>query len=717
MSDTERKAPSLGDRWKEEIANAKQWLATWHESGHDILKRLKDTRAKKEAGERRVNLFTADYLTRRSVLYGRTPQAMVDRRFKDPADDIARVAGEMLSRHLNDEITSGSDGYARALGYVLEDRLSVGMGHARVRYEVETEAVNEETSPQAVGGSLDVPGSVGAALQEGGGQPLSPDGATGASAGLQGLHAPSDALSPGDAGNLASTPAEPVERKVSEAAKVDYVYWEDFLWSPCRYWEVVRWVAFKAEMSRKALKKRFDPKRFPTVKVSGDTVPLDATRPKDGPDAKAERAWDRATVWEIWDKEDEKVLWCTEQGQVLDVQEDPLGLTGFFPCPRPLFSLITTDEMIPRPDYVLAQDLYVELDNLSTRMGLLRSALRVVGVYDAQNKEMLGDMLEPGGSMENKMIPVKAWAMLGENGGLAGAVDYFPIDKVAATLTALSGEYEALKQRLYEVTGTPDIMRGQGSAIQTTYGEQRIKAQFGSARLQNVQDEFARFASELQALKAEVIRNHFEPEEIIRASNMARTPDATLAQDAALFLKAKGEQFRVKVQPEALALSDFAQVKEERMEVVQALGSFIQSVTPMLQQMPAAAPVLMEILKWLVSALRGSSEIEGVLDRALAMAEQAAKQPQGEEPPPPDPKLVLEQFKAQAALQKIVAEQNARIQEIQAELAADKEREKVQREENVKEAYLKTLIEQGWKPPDGGSTPPIAPPPMLPHVP
>lgn len=703
----ETKTPSLGERWKEEIATSKAWLKKWHDSGHAILKRLK---AEREQGDdtQQVNLFTADYLTRRSVLYGRTPQAMVDRRWKDPADDMARVAGEELSRLLNDDISSGDDGYARALGYVLEDRLTVGMGQARVRYEVETEEVPNEPAQNLV---VPVASNVDA-NPEGMGASLVP--ASGAS--VDGDAALGDAPPPPVAQR--EEPSAPVLRKTSEACKVDYTFWEDFIWSPCRYWEVARWVGFKAEMSRKALTKRFDPKRFPTVRVDGSTLPLDGAKPKDGPEAKIERAWDRATVWEIWDKEEKQVVWCTEGGTILDVQDDPLGLKGFFPCPRPLFSLIATDEMIPRPDFSLAEDLYNALDGLSTRMHLLRSALRVVGVYDASNKAMLEGMLDPNNNMENKMIPVQTWAMLGEKGGLAGVVDWFPIQNVAATLTALAAEYEALKLRLYEVTGTPDIMRGQGSAIQTTAFEQRTKAQFGSARLQNVQDEFARFATDLQALKAEVIANHYEPEEIVRASNMANTADKDIALDAAMFLKDRGSNFRVKVQPEALALSDFAQVKEERMEVVQALGSFLQAIAPMLQMMPPAAPVLMEILKWLVSSLRGSSEIEGVLDRALAMAQQATQQPQQEQPPPPDPKLVLAQFNAQAKERQIQMEAEARRQEILTQTAADTRREVVQREQNVletlQEALIARMIEQGWTPPSGGA-PPAAP--ALPPLP
>jgi hypothetical protein len=638
MSDESPKEMTPGQRWKEELSQAKRYLEPWHTTARDILKRLKDVRAK-DSKERRVNLATAEYLTKRAVLYGKTPQVTVSRRWQDAEDDVARVAGEMLGRHLNDAISDGADGYARALGYALDDRLAVGMGEARVRYEVKTEPLTDEQ-----------------------GQPV-----------------------PGEDG-------KPASRKVSESAPVDYVFWGDFLFSPCKYWEVARWVAFKAEMSRKALLKRFG--------AAAGSIPLDTTTPNQK-DGQPEPPWGRATVWEVWSREDREVVWVTEDGRVLDTKADPLELKGFFPCPRPLFAFVTTDDMVPRPDYVLAEDLYGDIDTLSTRMHLLRTALRVVGVYDASNAE-LGELMSNTG--ENRMVPVANWAMLGEKGGLQGSVDFFPVDKVAAALVALGNEYEALKQRLYEVTGMSDILRGQGSAIQRTATEQRITAQFGSARLQAIQDEFARFATELQALKREVICKHFDAETIIRESNILRTPDADLAQEAAELLKSDAEAFRVRISPESLALANFAQLKEERMEVIRAVAQYISAVTPLAQSMPGSMPALLEVLKWMLAALRGSSEIEGVLDRAITMAQEAASQPQqGQQQP--DPKLQAQMLKGQQEREKRQEELQGDLVRIQAEVGAEEQREANQKRYNVEEAAAKAQISAAYRPTQAPSGP------------
>jgi hypothetical protein len=672
-----------GQRWKEELSQAKEWLKSWHEQGKAILKRLKDVRPK-DSEERRVNLFTAHYLTQRAILYGRTPQVSVTRRWKDPEDDLARVGASMMDRLLNDDVASGADGYCRALGYALEDRLSVGMGQARVRYEVKTEQAQEKNDdiPPGDDGAM-VGDSRGAVrLYEDDDQPEAAVDGPVTALGTVGLPAPATPFG-GDA-----TPAAPSESIAYECVKVDYSYWGDFLYSPCKYWEVARWVAFGADMSRKAIIKRFGAKWA--------NLPLDATTPP-GEQKKnePEPPWARARVWEIWDKEAGEVLWVTENGTVLEVRKDPYRLKNFFPCPRPLFSLVMTDELIPRPDYVLAEDLYNDLDTLSTRMHLLRTALRLVGFYDETNQELAELMTN---TAENRMVPVKNWAALTEKGGLAQAVQFFPLQEVAQTLVALSNEYVTLEARLYQVTGWGDILRGQGAAHAVTATEQRIKANFGSARLQAIQDDFARFATELQALKYELICEHFSPEEIVRQSNMLRTSDKLLANEAAQFLKQEREAFRVKVQPETLALSDFSALKEERLEVVAAVGQYIAAATPLLQAAPMAMPALLEILKWLVASLRGAAEIEGILDKAISMAQQAASQPQQGQANPEAGKVQVEQAKTQGALAKVQAESEARQVEIAAEVAAAEQQEAAQMRFNVEEHAKKQMISNALRP-------------------
>ena len=74
-----------------------------------------------------------------------------------------------------------------------------------------------------------------------------------------------------------------------------------------------------------------------------------------------------------------------------------------------------------------------------------------------------------------------------------------------------------LMNLLFQVTGMSDIMRGQSTAGATAT-EQALKAKFASTRVQEFQNEFARFASDTQRIKAEIISKHFDPQTIAERS-------------------------------------------------------------------------------------------------------------------------------------------------------------------------------------------------------
>ena len=645
----------LQNRWTKELDAAKAALEKWHTQGEKVLEAYLDERKNSNAsGETRWNLFHANITTLRAMLYGRPPQVTVSRRFADAQDDEARVAGEMLERLLNTDIETDGDGFTEALQNALEDRLLPGMGCVRVRYEVETE-LGEETP---------------AMLDEATGRELAP-----------------------------AVPAQ--ESKSREDVETDYVPWRDFLWSPARVWSEVRWVAFRSDMSREAMVKRFgeDVARVVPLNSKG------ADGARDANDSRKAHPWDRASVWEVWDKDTRKVLWLVRgHSQPLDVKDDTLGLDSFFPCPKPMLANCTTSKVVPRPDYVMAQDLYTDINTVSTRITLLQEAIRVTGVYDKSNPEVKN--LLSRNSTQNQLYPADNWAMFADKGGLRGVVDYFPLEQITGAMMALRDYRRELVDALYQVTGMSDIMRGTGDSGATAT-EQGIKARFGSVRVQALQDEFARFATDCQKLKAELVAKHFDEATIVSRTNMGKTVDAQLAPQAAALIKSAGAEYRVEVKPEAVSLQDFAALRNERTEAMVGLSTFLQAAGPLMQQMPAAAPYLLQMLQWSFAGFRGASVIEGALDQAIAKAQQAASQPQA--PAPPDPKLLAQQMKGQQDMQKVQAELQADVVRSRMEVEADAQREQNQAVWNVREQAQKQQISDASKvrlsgimPPRGG---------------
>jgi hypothetical protein len=233
--------------------------------------------------------------------------------------------------------------------------------------------------------------------------------------------------------------------------------------------------------------------------------------------------------------------------------------------------------------------------------------------------------------MENQLIPVDNWAAFAEKGGIKGAVDWVPIDQVAATIERLTMQRDVLKNNLYEVLGIGDIMRGMTNPDETL-GAQQLKAQFGGSRLQFKQQEIGQWVAQGQRIRAEIICEHFQPQTIIERSNIMHSNDASLAQQAVQFLKEdKTKRYRITVESETMAMVDWAQERDSRTQYMQAVGGFVQSVTPLIQAQPAAAPMVLQMMKWGLGGFRIGKEIETLLDQAI----QAASQPP--QPPAPDP--------------------------------------------------------------------------------
>lgn len=562
----------LAQKWQTEIQASQQELLKFHQDANRITQRYLDKRDAYAKDESKVNLFWSTMQVLLSMLYARPPKADVARSFQDYDDDVARVSGTMLQRMLNRAFDDNVSAWDSAVRQGIEDWLVVGCGQIWLRYEVETE-----------------PYEIPAVFDEYG-QELSP--------------------------------AEEAERIVNEDAPCDYIYWEDFFYSPARTWHEVRWVARRVFMTKDQLVARFG-------EQIAAQVPLGNYSKKDQVNDQSPKhdPWSKAEVFEIWCKEKRKVYWYAKSCDViLDVKDDPLGLDGFFPCPKPLAANVTSSNFMPRADYIFAQDQFNELDEINTRITWLTRAARVAGVYD---KSAEGIQRLYNQTTENQLIPVDNWAMFAEKGGVKGQIDFAPIDQIVNAIDHLRQYRQDKVTQIYEVLGVSDIMRGSSKASETAAAQQ-IKAQFGSTRIQLKQFYIADWITQALRIKAEIICKHFQPETIVKRSNIERTPDAPLAMAAVQLLKDEEmNEYRINIEADSMAALDWAAERDAAVQFMQGLGAFISQVAPMAQSVPQAAPVLMSLLQWSVSKFRVSTQIESVLDQAIsALKQQGMPQPQ-----------------------------------------------------------------------------------------
>jgi hypothetical protein len=430
-------------------------------------------------------------------------------------------------------------------------------------------------------------------------------------------------------------PAKEYEAIIHEDCLTEYVFWEDFWWSPARTWDDVRWVARRVYMNKEQLRKRFGDVIAEQVPLSKQKKNADSTQPQNDP-------WNKAGVFEIWDRTTKKVYWhVLGMHTVLDEKDDPLKLETFFPCPPPLISNPTTSNVMPLADYALAQDQYDQIDELTTRITHLTRAAKVVGAYDSSSTE-LGRIFSEG--MENQMIPVTNWAQFSEKGGIRGSMDFVPIDMIAKTIADLTQQRDILIAKLYEVLGIGDIMRGMSNPDETL-GAQQLKAQFGGSRLQFKQMDIGKWVAAGQRIRAQIICYHFQPETIIERSNINNSVDKPLVPQAIAMLKQDAtKRYRITVESETMAMVDWAQERDARVQFMQAVGGFVQSVTPLIESSPKTAPIVLQMMKWGLGGFRVGKEIETVLDAAIA----AAQQDQGQKKPDPKQEAETDEKRAGA---------------------------------------------------------------------
>lgn len=671
-------------RWQLEFSAAQKWIKKWHKQSDKVVERYLDNREKDvDDVSTKLNLFNANITTLQSMLYGRMPKVEVDRRFADQDDDIARVAGQILQRILNTDIESAGEDYSHVLRTSLGDRLIVGMGSGRIKYDFEEKktVVPPKIDPMT-------------------GQELAP--------GYEEIQI------------------------IDEWVDTIYTHWKDILWSPCRTYAEMRWRAYRSYLTRDELIARFGEELGKAVPLNSKGPNFDKTRDS----AREKDVWDQAEVWEIWDKGNKKVFWYVEgYDRILDMKDDPLQLEGFYPEPPPMMANVTSSKYMPKADYTMAQDLYVQIDVLETRISLLTTACKAVGVYDKGNDGIQRVFME---GVENQLIPVDNWAAFAEKGGLKGVVDWIPIEQIAQVIEILTNKQSELINQLYQVTGMADILRG-ASTIQASATEQAIKAKFASIRVQALQDEFARFASDLQRLKAEVIARHYQEYCILQQSNIMSTPDAMMAQQAVALIKDPAtSRWKIQVKPESLAMVDYAQLKQDRVEYIGALSQFLQSAAPLIEMDAAAAPFLMQLMKWGLAGFKGSNEIEGVVDQAISKFEEKLASGQGQKPDPEQIKAQAEIQKAQIGMQKAQMDMQRdqqkhqfemqqmqmefqlkmtemkekhmlEMEKLHAGVAAERERQAVQTEANATESIIdatakKMEMESRPKPAGGGGS-------------
>lgn len=464
--------------WVEQLNAARSGpYKRWIKASKKATKRFRDeeldhpgdARPKRNA---QFNVLWSNVCVTAPSIYGKPPVPITERRFLDK-DIVARAASTILQRSLAYQIEESE--LHETMRQCRTDFMLTAWCSAWVRYEA-------QYAPAAP--LMQMPQAQAADDEAGPGEPQPQQGAD--------------------------------EVLKDERLCVDYKHWSDVLVSPARFWSEVTsngWIAVRAHFTRNQLKRAFGDqigRAVPLQKASGEGKNVQITE-------RQRHVLGRAEVWQIWDFDSRQTLWICEAHEVgpLKAVPDFMELKGFAPAARPARGTTTNDTVWPIPDYEMWYDQAREMDSLTARIAALTRAIKACGVFDGSIPE-IARLLQEG--MENKLLATGNWAGLSQKGGLVGAISLLPIKEFADALTALIAARAVVKQDLYEISGTSDIMRGATNPNETL-GAQKLKGQFSGVRLTDRRDEFNRFVRDTLGIMAEIICEFFSRETIRRMSD------------------------------------------------------------------------------------------------------------------------------------------------------------------------------------------------------
>ena len=621
--------------WQREIDQASEFEKDWRDRGIRVVERYRDERDTGVVGPltHRFNILWANTETLKGALFARMAQPDVRRRFHD-GDVAAREVAIALERAL----LYGIDVYDSELPIraALEDYLLPGRGVVWVVYE--PIIIKEKTKIEIKGEDVEI-------LEE-----------------------------------------EEIERLGDQRCRFEYVHWQDYRESPSRRPEDAMWRARRHLFTREGLVGRgFD---------HAEEVPLN-WMPEREDISDIDELYNRAEVWEIWDKVKRRRLFvATGYKDVLADDDDPYTLENFFPCPTPMIAVRTNNTSIPVPEFTLYQDQADELDRVTTRITFLIEGLKRRGVYDSS----IPELAHLANATDNEFVPSDNFSNLAQKGGLAGAFQTEDISAITQVLAGLYNQRGQVLQTIYEITGISDIIRGGGTKASESATAQQLKAQYGSMRLRLRQEDISKYIRDLFRIKAELIAENYEPEVLERMTGISITDEMV-----EIMRNDKLRSYQIDVETDSTVFADEEQMKRTRIEFANVMGGYLVQAIEATRAAPELTPIAFQILKFVSGAWKVGRQFEDVIDETEAAVMQQLQAAQQQPQVSPEERIAQQRIAAELEREKLKQEgkladinsrERATAAEIQEKSRSSSERVRSKEDLAMLEAELKMAEQQ-----------------------
>ena len=612
--------------WVNEITQARKREKDWRKDGQDIL----DIYSAKH--ETPFNILFSNTETLLPALYSAVPRPVVTRRFKD-ADPLGKAAADAAQRVLSfllDTNTEGYETFDEAMRMATLDALLPGRGVTVVKFDAQIrEDEPSEDEPSEDAGEASMPYTSG------------------------------------------------------ELACLDTRAWDRVYFGYAKKWSKVPWIAYEEYLDKEEATKLFGEKIVEDLTFSAGDVPEDNDYQRSAKDEQNKGDRKTACFYQIWDKDGgKKVRYITPNYKegYLRVDDDPLELTGFFNCPRPLQFIEKSNDLRPTPMYALYKNQARELNRLTQRIHNITEAIKARGVYSSDMGETLGNILKGD---DNTLVPAENSSTLAFEKGIGNAIWMWPVETLIQVLIQLYQAREKCKVVIYEITGIADIMRGASSASETL-GAQQIKQSWGTLRLKRLQREIQRYSRDLLRMMLEIAATKFSEDTWAKMTGLPYTTTMVAQQLAQIAFAAQQSgqpldpqtqaamrqpkwadvlgmlrddtqrAYRVDIETNSTIAPEASEDQQQITEMMTAMGQFLNGVAPLVSKGVMPFQIAQSMLLAISRRFQFGTEVEGFIQQMA-------------EPPKEDPAKNAEAMKQQAEMQLEQARLQFETQKFQAE--------------------------------------------------
>lgn len=639
-------------RWLSEISAAKKREQDYRKDGRRILLLYEGSSTGNEGRsdspentKSPFNILFSNTETMMPALYSQVPRPIVQRRFKDadPIGKLSAVAGQRMLEFLLDTNVDGYETFDEGLQNATLDALLPGRGVTSIKYDADMGTMAKPNDAEQY-----------------------------------------DAHDAKE--NSQNAEEEPIEYAKSELVCVNSRSWNKVYFGYATKWSKVPWVAYEEQIDRSEATRLFGQHMADKLHYIEHTIDEKSDdRGNHDYDVKGERK--TTTILQIWDRVGgKKIRYISEQygDDYLKIEDDPLGLTGFFNCPKPLQFIIAPNSLHPIPLYSIYENQARELNRIQRRINRIIEAMKARGLYDGN----LGSDVEKVFSIdENGLAPAEQGSTLAAQGGLEKSIWFMPLDVLQKVLNQLYVAREQCKQVIYEITGISDIIRGTTKASETL-GAQQIKNQWGTLRLKRHQKEIQRYCRDLLRMMLEVSATKFSEETWAKMTGLPFVTTAQRQQLEFIFQAAQmtgqpidpqtqqqlqapvwgqilqvlrddmQRAYRIDIETNSTVEPEAAEDQQKLTELMTALGQAMNSLAPLIAKGVMPFEMAKSVLLIIAKRHRFGVEVEDIIN---------TMQP----PPPPDDGKNEENSKIQAQQQmeqaKLQMEQNAEAAKLQYE--------------------------------------------------